>query len=217
MKTKQTKTKEEYRRSIEDLYMAETKKQWKDSQQRFMDEELLKIFPEAKRIIPEKVKKLRQEQKESTDVISKDLQLIGEKVKDEFSQQFWKEWVKYSQVSLLNEVDKQLSRFYRLQWVSQERKNYKRSKSHISEEDIQQARKASIEDIAIPHLEQVRKVGENYIALCPFHQEKRPSFYLYIGSNSYHCYGCGAHGDVINLIMELHNLTFLQAVRFLKR
>lgn len=45
---------------------------------------------------------------------------------------------------------------------------------------------------------------------CPFHNEKTPSFKVY--DNNYHCFGCGAHGDVITFVMSYFNLTFSQAI-----
>jgi hypothetical protein len=49
--------------------------------------------------------------------------------------------------------------------------------------------------------------------LCPFHPDSRPSFYVY--NDHYHCYGCGAHGDVIDFIQNLHGCGFKDACRHL--
>ena len=50
------------------------------------------------------------------------------------------------------------------------------------------------------------KVGSNYKALCPFHNEKTPSFTINLQKQNYVCYGCGANGDVFSYIMESINL-----------
>jgi DNA primase len=59
----------------------------------------------------------------------------------------------------------------------------------------------------------LRKSGANWSALCPFHQEKSGSFYLYPGTASYYCFGCHEHGDVFSFVMKMDNLSFPEAVR----
>ena len=56
------------------------------------------------------------------------------------------------------------------------------------------------------------KTGKNFKACCPFHTEKTPSFIVYADQNRYHCFGCQAHGDFIDLIMKLDNVSFKEAV-----
>ena len=56
------------------------------------------------------------------------------------------------------------------------------------------------------------KRGREYVGLCPFHKEKTPSFSVVEDKGFYHCFGCGAHGDVIGFVMRSANLTFLEAV-----
>ncbi|MBN1483952.1 MAG: DNA primase [Chloroflexia bacterium] len=60
---------------------------------------------------------------------------------------------------------------------------------------------------------QVKKAGRNFKALCPFHQEKTPSFIIFPDSQNYHCFGCGANGDVFTFMMQIENLTFPEALR----
>ncbi len=61
----------------------------------------------------------------------------------------------------------------------------------------------------------LKKNGSSYVGLCPFHNEKSPSFSVSGQKQLYHCFGCGAGGNVITFIMEYENYTFLEAVRFL--
>ncbi|MBN1226814.1 MAG: DNA primase [Deltaproteobacteria bacterium] len=64
---------------------------------------------------------------------------------------------------------------------------------------------------------QLKKRGQNYIGLCPFHSEKTPSFTVSQEKQIYHCFGCGRGGDIFNFWMEYHNLTFPQALKDLAR
>ena len=61
------------------------------------------------------------------------------------------------------------------------------------------------------------KKGANYFGLCPFHNEKTGSFSVSPDKQIYHCFGCKKGGGVINFIMEIENLTFPEAVRFLAK
>ena len=61
------------------------------------------------------------------------------------------------------------------------------------------------------------KRGREYVGLCPFHKEKTPSFNVVEEKGFYHCFGCGAHGDVIGFVMQTANLTFPEAVEQLAR
>ena len=61
----------------------------------------------------------------------------------------------------------------------------------------------------------LHRSGRNYVGLCPFHDEKTPSFQVSQEHQNYHCYGCGKGGDIFNFIMETEGLDFLQALEFL--
>lgn len=71
--------------------------------------------------------------------------------------------------------------------------------------------KVSIVDVVGAKLKLVRK-GREYQACCPFHNEKTPSFTVNEAKGFYHCFGCGAHGDIIKFEMEANNLPFMEAV-----
>lgn len=61
----------------------------------------------------------------------------------------------------------------------------------------------------------LRKTGANYTALCPFHDEKTPSFLVSPNKQFYHCFGCGASGNAISFIMAFDKLNFIEALEFL--
>lgn len=61
----------------------------------------------------------------------------------------------------------------------------------------------------------LKRAGASYKALCPFHDEKSPSFHIQKGDAHYHCFGCGAHGDAIAFLMNFQKFRFSDAVEFL--
>ncbi len=74
--------------------------------------------------------------------------------------------------------------------------------------------KIDIEDLIARYAE-VRGRGRTPVCLCPFHNEKTPSFVIYKDTQSYYCFGCGAGGDAITFIRMIENLDYTEAVRFL--
>ncbi len=59
----------------------------------------------------------------------------------------------------------------------------------------------------------LKKSGQNFSGLCPFHSEKTPSFAVHPVKQIYHCFGCGAGGDVFKFVMEMDKVTFPESVR----
>ncbi|MFM2616031.1 DNA primase [Vibrio alginolyticus] len=68
-----------------------------------------------------------------------------------------------------------------------------------------------IVDIIDAHVK-LKKKGKNYGACCPFHNEKTPSFSVSQEKQFYHCFGCGAHGNAIDFLMEFDRLEFVEAI-----
>lgn len=73
---------------------------------------------------------------------------------------------------------------------------------------------SNIVDIVEDYL-RLKKTGANYVGLCPFHNEKTPSFTVSEAKQFFHCFGCGESGDSISFIMKQENLDFPEAVKFL--
>ncbi len=69
----------------------------------------------------------------------------------------------------------------------------------------------SLSELVGKRVRLVRK-GREYGGLCPFHNEKTPSFYVVEDKGFFHCFGCGAHGDAIGFLMRDSNLDFIEAV-----
>ena len=71
--------------------------------------------------------------------------------------------------------------------------------------------RSSLEDIVREHVT-LRRSGTSLVGLCPFHDEKSPSFNINPHNGYYHCYGCGEGGDVISFVQKVEHLTFTEAV-----
>ena len=85
----------------------------------------------------------------------------------------------------------------------------------IPEDILQRIRDATdIVDLISEHVQLVKK-GRNYSGLCPFHDEKTPSFSVDPDRQFYHCFGCGVGGNAFKFIQEIDRVTFVEAVKFL--
>lgn len=86
---------------------------------------------------------------------------------------------------------------------------------HYSDDIIEEVRmKNDIVDVVSQYVKLNRK-GSSYFGLCPFHNEKTPSFSVTPSKQMYYCFGCGAGGNVFNFIMEYENFTFGEALQHL--
>jgi DNA primase len=63
----------------------------------------------------------------------------------------------------------------------------------------------------------LKKAGQNYKGLCPFHSEKTPSFMVSQAKQIFHCFGCGAGGDVVTFLMKHENLPFVEAMQYIAK
>ncbi|HEY4602662.1 MAG TPA: DNA primase [Cerasibacillus sp.] len=85
----------------------------------------------------------------------------------------------------------------------------------VPEDVIEDIRNANdIVDVISDYV-QLNKQGRNYFGLCPFHDEKTPSFSVTQDKQIFHCFGCGKGGNVITFLMELEGLTFIETIKYL--
>ncbi len=85
----------------------------------------------------------------------------------------------------------------------------------IPEETIERIKAATdIVELVAEHV-QMRHAGRNWLGLCPFHNEKTPSFNVNPELQIYHCFGCGVGGDVVKFLQEIDKVSFVEAVAFL--
>lgn len=86
---------------------------------------------------------------------------------------------------------------------------------YYSDEIVEEVRmKNDIVDVISDYVK-LQKKGSSYFGLCPFHNEKSPSFSVSPGKQMYYCFGCGAGGNVFTFIMEYENYTFVEALKYL--
>ena len=180
---------------------------------KFTDQELIELFPEVKKIIPIKIKEVEADICEKMADIEDRLKKLYSLKVDEFSTWFGEELIKRFVMPELTVMEKNLLRLKRFQQLLKPKS--KKSNRIKFEENIEIARNYPIEMVARDSLE-LKQVGKNFISLCPFHNEKTSSFYLYPETNQFHCFGCQEHGDVIKLTMALRGLDFKEAVGLLQ-
>lgn len=77
-------------------------------------------------------------------------------------------------------------------------------------QDLQE--KVDIDQVISSHVNLKRR-GKTLVGLCPFHNEKTPSFTVYPDTRSFYCFGCGAGGDVISFVRRIENLDYIEAVK----
>lgn len=86
---------------------------------------------------------------------------------------------------------------------------------YYPDEIVEEVRlKSDIVDIIGSYIK-LKKTGSNYMGLCPFHNEKTPSFSVSRSKQMYYCFGCGAGGNVFTFIMQYENYSFVEALKFL--
>lgn len=85
----------------------------------------------------------------------------------------------------------------------------------IPEQQINELKeRLDIVDIISDYVD-LKRAGSSFKGLCPFHNEKTPSFMVSREKNNFHCFGCHAGGDTISFIMQIENLSYIEAIRFL--
>jgi DNA primase len=85
----------------------------------------------------------------------------------------------------------------------------------ISQESIERVKASANIVEVVSETVKLRRSGMHYSGLCPFHSERSPSFHVRESTNSYHCFGCGASGNVISYVMAMRAMTFPDAVEYL--
>ena len=111
----------------------------------------------------------------------------------------------------LKALEKEKRKFERLRRLSLGKEEPSKPDNYIEADDVKH----------VPITELMETEGQKYGSrmkyLCPLHNEKTPSFNVFLEENRYHCFGCGEHGDVIELYMKMNNCQFIDALQALNR
>ncbi|MCX7661473.1 MAG: CHC2 zinc finger domain-containing protein [Candidatus Omnitrophica bacterium] len=184
-------------------------------QHNLTDKELIKTFfsssQEAKELFLEKIKEWQEVERNIFKEIKPILLKIRE-VKDDFSRWFWREVLKVLVSDRLAEAVNHIQRLKRLILIAEDKP---KNKINNLIQDLETAKNTPILNVADSFL-RLRKTGKAYSALCPFHTEKHPSFYIYPETNSFYCFGCKKGGDVIRFVELALGYSFKEAVNYLK-
>lgn len=170
------------------------------------DKELLDIFPESKKIVPALIKELEQHKDDLlSKIISRNASINAES-SDEVYRYFWKLWFMQPMRDEVKTIDQKLARLRRQLRVS---KGKSIPTGALNNDLILAAKAVPIESI---FSQQLRKTGNTLTGLCPFSEERTPSFFIYKNSNRCWCFGCQQGGNTIDTYMKLHNCNFKTAV-----
>jgi len=190
-------------------YAENLERKWRRSLPKINEAELLAEIPDGKQTILNKINEWQQKRCEVEQAISTKLISIRD-LPNQLARDFFRAWLKVNEGEQLINADRHITRLKYLLSTFGNKSN------RVKDFDAakRQALDTPIETIAEPHT-RLRKVGNKLTGLCPLHEDKRPSFYIYPDTNTFHCFGCQANGDVITLVQLLNNLSFKQALNLL--
>lgn len=165
-------------------------------------------------IIPKKIEKMLkyiQVLEDQRDQDFEDLNRLKKKKNlDEATIYFWSFWAELKFASY------HICRKWLFYWLSLYEKlpdkpklKFDKLKDEIS---LQRKKETPIE---IFYQGNLRVNGSRLLGLCPFHEEKTPSFFIFTNTNRYNCFGCGKNGDVINFIEKTRKIDFKEALKLL--
>jgi len=172
--------------------------------------EWLNIFPEAKEIIPEKIHEWELKATSLRRQIRMAIKIIDRKSPKE-DRWFWMATLKYV-LTPVKDLAIAYKHIERLKWMSRDSKNSKRWS-----DSVEDAKNKSPVHVAEHYGLKIRKSGNTYVALCPFHIERTPSFHIYPTTCRFVCFGCGEKGDVIAFVMMMDKCSFMEAVNKLRK
>jgi len=183
--------------------------QWFESRPTFKEDELLKVFSEAKKIIPKKISEWKEAIKEYLEARKLELIKIKQTHTDIVYYWFYRELLKWDMGKELSKMKRHIARLERLRSIGE---NKPPKKGWISDKDIQKALAVPIENLISTKL---RRGGRSLTGLCPLHEERTPSFHIYTDENRFWCYGCNQGGNAIKFVMLLYGFKFINAVKYL--
>lgn len=181
------------------------------------DDDIIELFSEdINEFVPQKLQEIIARQDELILARTEALNSLHKKDLDEFSTYFNASLIEleFVEYDLLTKWIKYWLRLYKKASTNKEWELLTEValKQGFTEEQLDTAREHPIEDLYEGRL---RKVGGRFTGLCPFHNEKTPSFHIFEENNHFHCFGCQAHGNAIDFYMKLNDCDFITAVKSL--
>lgn len=178
---------------------------------RYTERELVEIFSPDPEVIRMKLDDWKTEQVAKTATVKNSLKKICRLEVDDFSKWFGELMVKTFLMPDLEKCNQHIARLKRILNLL----NPQKITESNNQESIERARRYPIYEIAEYRL-LLRGCGNKFSSLCPFHEEKHASFYIYPETNTFHCFGCQENGDSIKLTMHLYGASFKESVRMLQ-
>lgn len=199
--------------AMEEFYLRadELYHHWKKTLPRYTERELVEIFSPTSEMIQTKLDDWKTEKVAKTETIKNFLKKIYKLNADDFSKWFGELMVKTFLMPDLEKCNRHIARLKRILNLL----NPQKIIGSNNQESIERARRYPIYEIAKYRL-LLRGCRNKFSSLCPFHEEKHASFYIYPETNTFHCFGCQENGDVIKLTMHLYGTSFREAVKMLQ-
>lgn len=197
---------EEFYLSADELYHHR-----KQTLPRYTERELVEIFSPDPEVIRMKLDDWKTEQVAKTATVKNSLKKICRLEVDDFSKWFGELMVKTFLMPDLEKCNQHIARLKRILNLL----NPQKITESNNQESIERARRYPIYEIAKYRL-LLRGCGNKFSSLCPFHEEKHASFYIYPETNTFHCFGCQENGDSIKLTMHLYGASFKEAMKMLQ-
>ncbi len=172
------------------------------------DKELIEIFPEAKKIVPALIKEQTQRRAKLLARLNKEHTTIDAESDDEFYRWFWKQVldIKNKYDEQLRDIETKLARQRRYLRIIEGKPL---PKGAVTNDLIQAAKEVPIESLFSQTFNQT---GNKLVGLCPFIEEKTPSFFIYKNTNRCWCFGCSQGYGVVDTYMKLNDCNFNEAV-----
>lgn len=183
----------------------------KKSYKKPSDKELLIIFPEAKKIIINKISEWEEKKRLQENIINLKLSFVKKIIATDFTYWFFIKWIECTDGEKLKEINHHLIRLKHQRYINSNKSN---RPNHLNQDQIDSVLNIPFKDVAKKYV-LLKKLGRLYIGLCPFHNEKNPSFYIYPDTNSFYCYGCQKGGNIITFLKLIEGYSFKQAVDLL--
>jgi len=189
-------------------YLLELEKDWKVFTPHYNTSDYIDIFGKGEflEVCKEKISELWQDDKLERKTYLKLIKFISKRASNPEGYTFCEQWLDSIIGEKINELESQLKRFSLLFNTLNQKKE---TLNHLSNDQIQRAREFPTYDL---YSGQLRHISNRHSCLCPFHEEKTPSFVFY-DDGSFYCFGCSAHGNnAIDYLIKKEKLEFREAV-----